>query len=42
MSDIREFSQEYFDEHTTKENRLFNTFIDSKSHTSLFFKIIHG
>ena len=30
MSDIREFSQEYFDEHTTKENRLFNTFIDSK------------
>jgi ectoine hydroxylase-related dioxygenase (phytanoyl-CoA dioxygenase family) len=30
MSDIREFSQEYFDEHTTKENRLFNNFIDSK------------
>ena len=30
MSDIKEFSQEYFDEHTTKENRLFNTFIDSK------------
>ena len=29
MSDIREFSQEYFDEHTTKENRLFNNFIDS-------------
>ena len=30
MSDIKEFSQEYFDENTTKENRLFNTFIDSK------------
>jgi ectoine hydroxylase-related dioxygenase (phytanoyl-CoA dioxygenase family) len=30
MTDIREFSQEYFDEHTTKENRLFNNFIDSK------------
>jgi ectoine hydroxylase-related dioxygenase (phytanoyl-CoA dioxygenase family) len=30
MPDIREFSQEYFDEHTTKENRLFNNFIDSK------------
>ena len=29
MTDIREFSQEYFDEHTTKENRLFNNFIDS-------------
>tara|TARA_B100000214_G_scaffold65936_1_gene43672 strand:- start:3009 stop:4190 length:1182 start_codon:yes stop_codon:yes gene_type:complete len=38
MSDIQEFTQEYFDQNTAKEDQLFHDFLDSKEPYSSIFR----